>query len=88
MTDWKNRHREGLMSPRGDEALILDALDVLGSVAKRWKDDAVMLRVCVQPMASGVAALLNGPTGRLDAGTLDTQIRDIVESAGGDASEI
>lgn len=84
---YKQRHVEGLLQPASpEERTISNLLSELGRLADRYKDDSVMVSA-VEQLGSAIIVLLNGEVGRLDQGSIDSKVRQIVESAGGDPSE-
>ena len=84
-----SRHVEGLMTPADEhERSISTLLSELGRLSDRFKDDTVMVQGVVQPLASSILGLLDGPTGRLDQVSTDRKVRQMVDAAGGDSNAL
>lgn len=88
-TDWKRRHEEAFSHPRGGfEPALVDLYNGLQQYAEAYHDrfeseigdDGVLGPEWVA-IARGIIGLLNGDTGRLDAGTLDKWIRELATNA-------
>lgn len=96
MTDWKIRHNDAMLHPRSAEEQdlvdLLNSMLVLGetyvTVKERCGDDGFLgaalpgIAAAVSEIGSAILVLLNGEHGRLDAGTMDTHIRNIVGAVG------
>lgn len=81
---YMSRHTDALMEPATDqEKSISNLLGELSRLADRYKNDAVMLPA-VEHVGHAVLVLLNGGVDRLDQGTVDRKVHDIVTRAGGD----
>lgn len=97
---WRKRHNEAVLNPWGDEERIHDRVLMVGHLAsiivgeRDWTEETFGMRVAegiredlidaMEKVAGTVIELLNGPTGRLDPGTIDTTVRELVTNAGGD----
>lgn len=89
MNSYKTRHATAMLMPEGEhEQSIANLIGELSRVADRYKGDRVMVPAVVEPLAKSIIGLCNGTMGRLDQGLVDKQVREIVESAGGDANEV
>lgn len=89
-TDWKRRHEQAFDAPRGEfERALVDLYNGLQQYAEGYRDrfgseigdDGVLGPEWVA-IARAFIGLLNGDTGRLDAGTLDKWVREIAQNAG------
>lgn len=84
MTDWKLRHIAATNDPAGVEQPLLALLTSAQVYAEEYErhfgsyvgDDAV-LGPAWADMLHSLIGLLNGPTGRLDAGVLDGMARKL-----------
>jgi hypothetical protein len=88
---WATRHNMALNSPRNMEYPIVKLLDALDSyiLFHREKydsdifEDGVLGKGVVQ-IVTGIRTLLNGECGRLDCGTIDGHLHDLLDIAGPD----
>ena len=91
--DYRARHLAALREPSATEyplTLIVGAVEAYVRNAEnenetgrgKWRD--YVLGEYVGAMLDAFVGLLNGPTGRLDAGTLDTWARDMATRIGYD----
>lgn len=88
-TGWKKRHLDALEWPQGLEVPISGMLSFWLDYAERHQaqyestigEDGA-LGVEWAQIGRGILGLLNGETGRLDCGTLDTIIRDNLAEMG------
>lgn len=95
MDAWKIRHNDAMAYPDRMERPIVHMLQALESYANWHKDryesklgaDYVLGPAWLD-MAKGLRTLLNGDCGRLDCGTLDSMIIDMVKDAGFDTEEM
>jgi hypothetical protein len=93
MGGWKGRHRMAILAPVGPERSIVGLLkgwiDYTNQHAARYEsgigDDGV-LGPEWESIGRGILGLLNGESGRLDCGTLDSLIRNVLSSEGFDAN--
>ena len=89
LPEWKARHEQAMLRPRGFERPIVGMLRVLSEYAAlhqqryEWPigEDSVLGEQW-RRMASALLVLLNGETGRLDCGTLDGAIRRLAANHG------
>lgn len=87
---WGANHVSALRFPRNDAEkaiglMVKGLVAYVDSTKAEWGDHVgndYVLGVHVKELAQAVLGLLNGPTGRLDCGTLDGLIRDVCELAG------
>lgn len=88
MKDYERRTQQALTAPETEEersiSRLLNEMRLLG---ERHKDDYVLV-TAVEHIGSAIIVLLNGEVGRLEQGTVDKLVRDLVETAGGDSSEL
>jgi len=89
------RHHKAIQSPRGIECAVVALRAGLLQYGLEYAEsfegcqlggDAVLGDAWLE-MARGYLALLNGPTGRLDCGTLDGEVRGWAERFGFNAKE-
>ncbi len=83
---WATRHNAALGAPRGFEIAVVYMLRGLHSYRvlhlARYECDVLddgEFGDGIQDIARGVRTLLNGETGRLDCGTIDSYLCEIVE---------
>ncbi len=88
-TDWLVRHNAAMEAPKGDEVpivLLWRGCKAYAETYRRaWGSDIgadYVLGPCFASILSGLRGLLNGPTGRLDCGTLDAAILALAASHG------
>lgn len=79
--DWVERHVAATITPNRVEAPYVEALTALHTFAARYSDDGV-LDEGVLLVAAGLRVLLGGDTGRLDCGTLDGGLVDVIRRCG------
>jgi hypothetical protein len=87
--DWKARHENARMHPHGFEIPLVKVLEALSGYALLHKErygsligeDSVLGKQWLA-MASAFLGLLNGETGQLDCGTLDSEIRSLARRNG------
>jgi hypothetical protein len=88
MNDSKTRHAAALLLPNTpEERTISNLFHELTILADRYHDDSVMLPA-VEHVGSAIITLLNGAVHRIDQGSMDKQVRDTVQRAGGDGNGI
>ncbi len=82
---WANRHNSALASPRGFERPVVHMLRAIsayrGLHLARYESDVMddyVIGDGVKEIAAGLRTLLNGETGRLDCGTIDAYLVEIV----------
>lgn len=86
---WQQRHQAALENPQGCEIPIVGLFQALDSYIdtyyKRYQqtvfEDGVLFEG-VKEIANGLRILLNGETGRLDCGTLDARLGQILRTCG------
>lgn len=84
MNDSKTRHAAALLLPNTpEERTVSNLFHELTVIADRYKDDSVML-AAVEKLGSAIITLMNGAVHRIDQGSMDKQVRDTVNRAGGD----
>jgi hypothetical protein len=84
------RHEQAMRIPmRGHEGAIVTLLEGLKKYAKAHEDrfgspisEDYILGPALESIAEGVRTLLNGETGRLDCGTLDTMLAEYLAKDG------
>lgn len=87
-TDYKTRHAAALLLPNTPEELTISNLfHEMTVLADRYKDDSVMLPAVVS-VGSAILTLLNGEVGRIDQPSMDKQVHDTIERAGGDTDAL
>lgn len=85
-TGWDKRHNEALENPLFFERAVVSMLTGLEMYIhdhqERYEDevfnDGVLSRYIVD-VANGIRGLLNGETGRLDCGTIDARLVEILK---------
>lgn len=88
MNSVKTRHAAALLLPvTAEERTISNLFHELTVLADRYKDDSVMIRAA-ESVGSAIIHLLNGEVGRIDQSSMDKQVRDTIERAGGDPDEV
>ena len=87
--DWQTRHRAALRHPRGAEAPILGMLTSWLQYADQHREayesgigDDYYLGPQWASIGRSLLSVLNGDTGRLDCGTLNALIRDVLVTEG------
>lgn len=98
--DWTQagmqHHAVACQNPRDIEHSLINLVEAMGDYALHYRGefpdskvggDGVLGEYWLQ-IARGVAGLLNGPIGRLDAGTMDAAIRDMAREEGFSAEEV
>jgi hypothetical protein len=89
-TGWKDRHNAALTYPVGMERPIMALIDGIHAYCVEYElagNDLPMDYVLgsgIGQLCDGVAALLDGPTGRLDCGTVSQYLYDLACSVGYD----
>ena len=80
------RHADAMLHPQGEqEETIASLVTHLARLGDRFTDDSTGLEV-VEKLGSAIIALLqHGDAGRFDKSSVDKQVRDIVNRAGGDS---
>ena len=82
------RHAKALLDPESREERTFSILFTqLSELADRHRNDSVLI-TAVEHLGSAIIRLLDGPTGRIDQGAMDKQVRDVVRRAGGDEQEL
>ncbi len=89
-TEWLRRHHQAIQNPRGIERAIVSMRAGLLEYATQYGDvfegcevgGDNFLGPAWLSMARSYLTLLNGPTGRLDCGTLDGEVRSWAERCG------
>jgi hypothetical protein len=83
-TEWAERHCRALGNPKGIEAAIVGLLDAWVLYANCYRDryesdiqNDYVIGEAWSTVADGILGLLDGELGRLDAGTIDSVIRDL-----------
>lgn len=77
-----------MLHPEGEnETTIVNLFGELTRLADRYDGDRVMVKA-VEHVGSAIITLLNDDVGRLDLGAVDKQVRDVVDRAGGDSSDL
>jgi len=85
---YRDRHAQAMLHPETPEEQTLVVLYTeLAKIGDRHKDDYVLVKAA-EALGSAIIVLLNGDTGRIDQASLDKMVRDVVERAGGDSSEL
>jgi len=92
---WQYRHKIALAQPNEIEAPIVNLLTVLDSYDRQHvtrfgsavANDYILGAAWLE-IAKAARTLLNGDLGRLDAGSLDKTILDLVETAGFSEEEL
>ena len=93
--DWKGRHDAAWRTPRGIERPIVELITGLDSYTTQHEraygspiaDDGFLGPAWLN-IAKSINRLLNGDLGRLDGGTLDRTLREIVVRGGESPDEI
>lgn len=75
---WAQQHNAALASPSAVELPLVTLLSVIQAMVKRYSDDYV-LRQGIAHLLMGTADLLNGEWGRLDMGTVSSQLNTYAE---------
>lgn len=84
-------HNDAVANPHGVEKAILGILTSIHDYCRSYRyrcdyqnvgDDSILGDEGIKPMLKAVQVLLNGPTGRLDCGTIDTVLFDIARENG------
>jgi hypothetical protein len=95
VTTWKQQHLNALRSPEGLEVPILGLINSLEIYMVRHKSvygspiaEDYVLGPQLLKAAKAVRELLNGETGRLDCGEIDSTIRRMLFSAGFTEQEV
>ena len=84
----KTRHAAALLLPQTpEERTISNLFHELTVLADRYKDDSVMIQAA-EHVGSAIISLLNGDVGRLDQSSMDKQVRDTINRAGGDGDAV
>jgi hypothetical protein len=84
----KTRHAAALLLPNTpEERTISNLFSELTVVADRYSGDSVMIGAA-EKIGSAIISLLNGEVGRIDQSSMDKQVRDTIERAGGDSNEL
>lgn len=89
-TNWQDRHRAALASPRTSFERLSVILDAVEAYCRAYRsayesdiaDDAILGDEGVAPILLGVVRLLDGDLGRLDAGTMWGRADAIAKVAG------
>lgn len=71
--DWRSQHETAMMIPNETEAPFVALLTAINTLIERHGNDYV-LRDGIAHLIMGTQALLNGETGRLDCGSIDTTL--------------
>lgn len=88
MNSVKTRHAAALLLPATpEERTISNLFHELTVLADRYKGDSVMIGAA-ENVGSAIINLLNGEVGRIDQSSMDKQVRDTIERAGGDSNEL
>lgn len=95
-SDWRTQHGIAYATPnRGHERALVHLVQGLHEYARahcaRYESDVGgdgVLGPAFLDIARGVIALLNGESGRLDCGTLDSEIRDLLARSGFPAHKV
>lgn len=91
LLDWQARHNAAIEHPEGFERSIVLLRSAIGDYIREsevasdggeWRD--YVLGTEVGGLLDAFVGLLNGPTGRLDCGTLDTWAREMAARIGYD----
>lgn len=88
MSNWKERHNEALIAPRGPEIPAVRLWGTVRDMHTTLKDDGFGAPNVVAPLLSAMRAYLNYDMGRLDAGTFDKAIMRMAKQAGLNPDEI
>ncbi len=84
-TESKTRHAAALLLPSTpEEVTISNLFHELTVLADRYRDDTVMIGAA-ESVGSAIICLLNGDVGRIDQSSMDKQVRDTIQRAGGDS---
>jgi len=84
----KTRHAAALLLPQTpEERTISNLFHELTVLSDRYKNDSVMIQAA-EHVGSAIIALLNGDVGRLDQASMDKQVRDTINRAGGDGDAV
>jgi hypothetical protein len=84
-----SRHLEAMMDPRTpEESSIVNLTGELARLSDRYRHDRVMLPSIENLATCIIRIAANGNAGRIDPGTVDKQVRDMVRRAGGDADNV
>lgn len=83
------RHNSALLDPQGhDETVLSSAFSLLVKMKDSFsKGDQHGVRA-IEDVASGALIMLNFPTGRIDQGKYDEDVRELVLEAGGNPENI
>lgn len=88
-TGWDERHNSALSNPKGPEipitTLLLGLEDYMHSYSVRFNTEIYedgVLGDGVIDIVKGIRTLLNGETGRLDCGTIDARLVEILRKCG------
>ena len=91
MNGWQDRHHDAIRSPRGPEVAIVGLLRAWCEYANRHRErfesgigEDYVLGPEWARIGIAVRGLLNGESGRLDCGTLDGFILDVLQAEGYD----
>ena len=89
-TGWDRRHNAAMISPKGVEVGIVAMLNGLEAYIEDYEQrfegsifhDSVLGADGIVQIAKGIRVLLNGELGRLDAGTIDTRLCEVLKACG------
>jgi hypothetical protein len=93
-SEWSRRHDRAFNEPKGQEKGIVYLMVGWATYADEYYEafgsaigDDYVLGKAWEEIGSALLEMLNGDLGRLDGGTLDGKIRDILEHEGSDPDE-
>jgi len=87
-SSYMERHTAAMLNPETEtERTVVTLFAEMSRLADKFANDSVMVAV-IEHIGSALIALGNWNLDRLDPGTLDKQIRDVVQRAGGDTNDL